>query len=133
MTTKIFRRTGFEDTPIVSLQRVVGLDGVALTQAGVASIARTVWDLGTSKMDDPPSQVAAGTGIPVVADTIFDTLQTDNGWTEDTTGYNFRDVVPAVAFPDAGHRYRVEYLLTLAGGVVIAAPVDYDTVGLMGS
>ena len=131
MSTKIYRAIGFEDAAIVCLARVAGLDGAALAIADVATIQRTIWDRGTSKIDTPDT--AESDESVHKGSAIFDSLQTDDAWGEvDTTGYNFRDVVPGTAFPGGGRRYQIKYVITLATGETVPVRFQYDTEGLMG-
>jgi hypothetical protein len=58
----------------------------------------------------------------LVANCIFDTLQTDPIWTVDAIGYNFRHVLDVSAHPAfaiAGRRYLIEYQLTPTAGQTI--------------
>lgn len=86
-------------------------DGTALVQADITSIAREVFDLESTTPD-----VAVDSSAPAVATVIFDTLQTPSSWVEDAIGYNFKDNVEASIVAEGGHRYRVEYVYTLATG-----------------
>lgn len=132
MSTKIYRASAFEGSVIVCLARVIGLDGEAVTIVDVATIQRTVWDQGTSKTDTPST--ADWDESVFVAATIYDSLQTgDDSWDVDSTGYNFRDVVPGSSFPDGGHRYVIKYVITLATGERIAVAFQNDTEELLGS
>ena len=74
---------------------------------------------------DSRSVVTGHDGVSLtVANVIFDTLQTDERWTRDDTGYNFRhalDVSTHAAFAEAGRDYLVEYRLTPVFGQVIVA------------
>ena len=81
--------------------RVLGADGVPITQADIQSIAYTVTDLtlGTT----------LGTGTLPVASTVFNNLvQTDPRWTVDSAlrlgpdgayGYNFQSTLASTLFP----------------------------------
>lgn len=99
-------QTIWEDGDVTEMARfqVNGVNGV---QANLTSIARNIFDL---------SGATPGTSLGevdiVVADSVFDTLQTDARWTKDLTGYNFRDRVPAAQFTTGGRTYLVEYLFT---------------------
>lgn len=101
----------FEDGSASLMSRVIGSNGEAVQQADITGISMTVWDLST----ETPTEVT-GLTDPVVADTIFDTLQTDSRWTKDSTGYNFRHDLPPAAFPNGDRKYRVEYLFDPASG-----------------
>jgi len=85
-----------------------GSTGGNLKQANVTTIAYQVHDLHVSST---AGAVASSTGL-TVSDVIFDTLQTDERWTKDTTGYNFRHTLGSTVFATGGHTYRVEYRLT---------------------
>lgn len=96
----------FEDTTFVLLGRILGLDGAAIQQIDVSAIAYQIFDLHVS------ATVADTTGTLVIADTIFDTLQTDAQWDVDSTGYNFRWQVLSNALTAPGHTYRIEVKFT---------------------
>lgn len=92
------------------MRRVVGNDGANIVQADITSIARNVF-IGTTLDGSNPTAI-------VVADSVFDTLQTDARWSQDSTGYNFRDDVGAAVFATGDTRYRLEYAFTPASGEV---------------
>ena len=106
-STDIPSVTIFEDSGSSLMRRVLGNDGVAITQADITTITRNIYARGTL--------VGEATDI-VVADSVFDTLQTDARWTSDSTGYNFRDDLEAEAFPTGDTVYRVEYLFEPESG-----------------
>jgi len=114
--------TAFKGGSAILMARVVDVDAGVIVQADITSIAYSVYLLDDS---DPTSRTAV-TGHAavalVVANTIYDTLQTDASWTADTTGYNFRHVVnrsTAEAFGTSGRNYLVEHTLTPAAGQII--------------
>ena len=89
--------------------------GQNINQASVSAITYTVYEL----TPDNPSGLIAVTGHSGVAlpvdSVVFDTLQSDGGWTVDSVGHNFRhelDVSTTEAFADAGKVYQVRYELT---------------------
>lgn len=108
--TDITRETIWEDCGATNLGRLVGVDGEYLTIAAVSSIQREIFDLDSATPD-----VAVDSSALVVADSVFDTLQTDGRWSKDP-GYNFRDTV-AASIPSTGeHKYQVEYMFTPSSG-----------------
>ena len=118
----------FDNGTGTMLARLIGADGDALVQADISTITYSVFLIDDQ---DPDNKTAAPgyLNVPlVVADVIFDTLQTDAIWTVDATGYNFLhtpDTGPSSSggpagegpvFLTAGRRYLVEYTLTPASG-----------------
>ena len=87
------------------LALVQGVNGPNVTQADVASITCKVFDSCGNEVASP---------AVVVAESVFDTLQLDRGWDQDSTGYNFRHTIPGSAFPNAGV-YGVCYEVTPPG------------------
>jgi len=102
----------WEDGGATLMARILDNDGSAAQQGDISSISRDVWDLDTSTTS------AVDTSAVAVATSIYDTLQTDSRWTEDSTGYNFLDTVAAALLANGNHRYRVEYKFTPASGQV---------------
>lgn len=96
--------TVWEGSSPVNMARVVGYDNANINQASVSELHYMV----TQLVDGVETEVAPSTEL-TVTDVIFDTLQTGNGWTEDTTGYNFRHQLAATDLPDGGVVYTVTY------------------------
>ena len=117
------------------LARVDLWTGSLITQAAITSIKYTLYDLGFGAMD-APSAVTGHTDVSLtVADVVFDTLQTDGRWTEDSTGYNFSLQLDASAnppFPASGvaqkNRYDLRVWFTPATGQVIELRFRVKTV-----
>ena len=103
-------------TGVQLMDRIEGVDGSNITQSDVSTVARQVFDLESA---DPTAETAASIAADdrVVATVIFDTLQTDDRWDEDTTGYNFRDQIEAAIVTDA-HMFLVVYTFTPVSGEV---------------
>jgi hypothetical protein len=96
---------GWTGQGLCCLSRVLGQDAALLTQASITSITwHVVNAVGTQ----------TGSGTLTVADVIYDSAQTGNGWPHND-GYNFRYVVPGASFPAAGC-YQVEFHYTPATG-----------------
>jgi len=112
---KDIHATVFRNATAIFMSRVENASGQAITQASITSIRYSVYELNT----DDPASLTAVVGHEEVAlsvnDVVFDTLQTDQSWTVDATGYNFRhelDVLQNEAFSKAGRVYQVRYELT---------------------
>jgi len=95
-------------------------EGNWIQQADLSTITCKVFDLsGTT----PNTEIATPTvtisteiqDTPVTATTI---------WTQGTTGYNFLHDLAASNFPNADHRYLVEYKFTLTGGGIFHLVLD---------
>lgn len=87
----------------------VMVDGDEMVQADVDTIEYAIYN------DDTREAVLALTSL-TVANVVFDTLQTDERWTVDTDGYNFRHDVSHSLLTDPDVTYRIEYKITLDGG-----------------
>lgn len=125
MAAEVAKAYVWEDSGAALMARVVGNDAAAITQATVTSIERKTYDL-----DSATPTTATDETTLTVSTVVFDTLQTDARWTEDSTGYNLRDDVDDTIFATGGHRYRVEYVVEPSSGAkfhvvfeVLARPV----------
>ena len=101
--TDITRQTIWEDGDVTEMARfeVAGSNG---TQSDVSTITRNIFDESSST----PRTAIASDSL-TVSSVVFDTLQTDDRWSEDSTGYNFRDRIAGSNFATGEHTYRVEY------------------------
>lgn len=117
-----------EDGGATFLARVNGNTGVAITQALLSSITVKVFDLDSTT---PDTSIYSATVS--ISSCVFDTLQTDAIWTEDTDGYNFKHAMPASAFPTGGHNYRIEYLFTPTSGEVFWVLFEVLAIGVITS
>lgn len=104
------RASIYEDGGAFLMGRILGNDGAYLTQATTSSITYLVHDI-TAEAD-------ITSGSLTISSVIFDTLQTDGRWTEDTTGYNFGHAAQASWFATPDHTYRVEYKFSPTSGQV---------------
>jgi hypothetical protein len=109
------------------MARIAGADGAAITQASLTSITYGVFN----KADDS-AIVAAGTAL-TIADVVFDTLQTDDRWTVDSTGYNFRHDATAATFVTGDVVHRFEYKFTPTSGEAWHVVFEVSTINLLGS
>lgn len=91
---------------VVYLAHIKGADGADITIATISSISRVITDtVGKTVTTD----------TPVVADTVFDTLQTNlNLWDQQ---YNFLDEMVFTKVP-LRRRYTLQYTFTASGGEV---------------
>lgn len=91
----------FVGSSVTLLDRITGVDAANITQASVGTITYTIRENG--------SEVASES--LTVSDVVFDSLSTGNGWTEDTTGWNFKWVVSGDNFASEG-TYYIEIAIT---------------------
>jgi len=137
MSAQIGLAEGFEDAPIVLMDRVKNLDGAYVTQSSLTSI--------TYRVDQYASEGDARAcinGTEVVDDTtltistvISDTLLTAAPWnsTADSTGYNLRFTLPGTARPTGGKWHRVEVILTPSSGGAYPVVWIIDTKAMGGT
>lgn len=100
----------FEDGGGIVLAHVANRDGVDITQAALTGITCTVFD------ESLGSETPIAEPVITVADVVFDTLQTDNRWTKNTTGYNFAHDLVAGTFTVGDRMYRGEYVFDPVSG-----------------
>ena len=103
----------------------VTLNGANVTQDDLASIARKIFDL-----DGATPSTAVDEAVSTIASVVFNTLQTDARWSEDETGYNFRDTIGGAEFPEPNRTYRVEYKLVGAAGEIAWLVFELETLGV---
>lgn len=124
----IHRLSAFEDSGPILMARIVGSDGAAILRAGITSITYTVYDI--SQLS--PTNIATGSPL-TVANVIYDTLQTEDIWTADSTGYNFEYAVDADELPTGGGIYRFEFIVTPTSGQPIVVVFEIEAKKLYGS
>jgi len=98
--------------------RVYGNAGTAITQASLSSITYKVNRIAA---DHDRTETETADGTVTISSSVFDSLQTsDPRWTKDSTGYNFRVVIPASAFLVGDLRHRIDFLFTPVSGEAFA-------------
>lgn len=75
---------------------------------------------------------AIASGSLTVSAVIFDTFQTDDRWTKDAIGYNFRHDIGTTTFTTGGE-YVIQYTVTPSGGNAVIEPVSVSVKGVFGS
>ena len=83
-------------------------DGAALQQDDCSTVTLDVTD------EDGTATITASS--LTIANVIFDAFQTDALWSADTTGYNFKYVVPNTALPSGGKWYEAVVKIVTTGG-----------------
>ncbi len=115
----------YEDTSPTWLARVEGADAAPIVQADVTSIAFSVRNRDVTATEH-------NNGALVVADVVFNALQTDALWTIDTEGYNFKWTLTPTELDQADeHQYLIEVVFTMvdASKIVIVLHLDQLNVG----
>lgn len=109
---KIHYASVIEDSPLVIMDRVVGISGAAITQATLTGIAFRAFEYASQEeAESDTEQTEVGTSETLtVSSVIFDTLQTAAPWdsSKEATGYNFRTTIPAARFPNGGKWVAIE-------------------------
>ena len=108
MACDIVTGSVYEDSTF-SLMARFEVDGANAEQADCSSITMKAW--ATSDFDSTVLSESL-----TVASVVFDTLQTDGRWSEDTTGYNFRYDVADSICTTPGTVYRFEAVVTTSNG-----------------
>ena len=114
--------TAFKNGSAVLLARIVDQGGAYVVPADITAIQYSVYLLDGQNPDSRSAVTGHAGASLVVADVVFDALQTDPIWTVDAIGYNFRHVLDVSAHPAfaiAGRRYLIEYQLTPTAGQTI--------------
>lgn len=110
--------TVMESSGVTLMARIRYPDGDLALVADTTSIKRRIY-AGATRIS------AEGDDSLVVADTIFDTLQTpalDARWSLDTTGANFIDEIDDDVFVDGDKLYTVWYIIEPASMARIVLP-----------
>lgn len=123
-------QTVFEDSSLILFGRGKSPGGSYFQQSDFSSIKLKVFD-----SEDPSAPILSEITLTISA-VIFNSLQTaDSRWTADSTGYNFRYIVPASHLPAGGKRYRFEFKFTPQDTTYdpFYAVFEVPTLGLYGS
>jgi len=108
------------DTGVILMARIQGSDAANIAQADITSIRYGIYDLSSST---PLTELSDSAAL-VVADVVFDTLQTDSRWDTDSTGYNFRHTVASTTLTGGDHKYGVKYSFVPASGQAFMVPFE---------
>lgn len=100
--------TIYENSSIACLARVIDAAAAPITQASIQSISVKVFTEDGVEITPAP-EVEVG-------DVVCDTLQTDDRWTVDGTGYNLAIPLGGAAFPTQGN-YQIEAHITPTDGL----------------
>ena len=136
MSNRISFATAFEDTGVTLMNRVYGNSGAVITQAGLTAISFKCYQHDTK---EDAINAAGGTlitsGTLVIADTVFDTLQTASPWdiNKDATGYNFKYASPAADRTVGGKWHRYEIIFDPTTGADFAVVWVVESLPMAGS
>src|SRR5262245_55863405 len=103
-------------------------EGKLIKQADLTSITIAVYDPLGDVPDTPLFTVS-----PMIADVIYDTLQTTGVWGLLSNGGNFLYDVPATWVPNGGQSYRIQAKFTTVDGAVAWGLWEPEVTELMGS
>lgn len=98
-------QTVIQGTGVVVMARLRLTDANYITQAAITSVTQKVFHRGTQVGND---NVLSKTTV------VFDTLQTDDLWDKDSTGYNLKVVMLDTELPDGDKVYDVWFYFVMA-------------------
>lgn len=104
-----FAVTGNEKSDLPILARIK-YQGRYVLQDDLSAISYNVKNF---KGEEPEDD--AGIGDLTVSESVYDELQTDDRWKQDTVGYNFQATIPAAALPTSG-QHIIEFKFTPVSG-----------------
>lgn len=117
--------TAHKNGTVTCMARVENAEGTAITQASVSTITYSAYLLDEDYPENRDTRTAI-TGHTAVALTktacVYDTNQTGNNWSRDSTGYNFRheiDVSTNALLETAGRKVLLQFTATPVSGQVI--------------
>lgn len=119
--TAAITQTVWEGSTPVILARVQGIAGTNVTQASLSTLKYHV-------RNSSDVEVIASTAL-TIASIIFDAVQTDSGWDEDATGFNFKHQLGAASLPEAAEIYTVVYQFVDTAGAIWYMDADLTTKG----
>lgn len=122
MSTTINKATIWEDTGAVLMARIHNYDDTYIMQADLSSITYSIFNTNLDPTDAGYT-VVDESGL-TISSVIFDTLQTDNGWSPDTTGYNFKMTIGDDVFTTGNTNYLVEITFNQSSTPRIKVPFD---------
>ena len=99
-------------------------NGGYLTQSTTTSISVKSYKQGDGSL--------VHTSTPVIADVVFNTLQTGSEWQVDETGYNLRIPLSGSHFPDGQVSYQLELEIVPTDGFTLRHSVIVNTSNLYG-
>lgn len=118
------RGRGVARSGTVLMARIIGANAALITQASLSAIAFLLRDI--------TAQSSGTQRTLTIADVVYDSLQTGAGWTEDSSGYNFRYTIPASdiswtpSLDSAGnpiaHQFQADVRFTPASGEPFVVP-----------
>jgi hypothetical protein len=108
---------GFVGNSLCVLARVHNIAQTNITQAVVTNIVRNIYLEATDALLVGPTTLNK-------TNVVFDTLQTDYGWT-DATGYNFRDSINGALLTTAG-ALRIVYTIVASDGMQTVMAFSYN-------
>jgi hypothetical protein len=102
MAQRIWTAEHFEGSDVTFLDRVVRPGGVAIVPGDVTSWTLRVFERSDDRSGRRIVDAAAAAGY------VFSTLSTTD-WQKDTTGWNFKYVLPYATFKHRALTYRFEF------------------------
>lgn len=102
----------------VTLLARVAAGGINVVQSDFGTITYEIWRVYPKPApandwaeQSPPEKLTQNPVSVTVANAVYNTLQTDGRWTQDSTGYNFALAIPgsSIPLPDSSETYNRLY------------------------